>query len=424
MRECFPLVLWFNEALRLAQGRNSKQVTPLLSCDMAGPGDTPQHCLEYMMSNHCFDNSIVIYGGGVAGALLAKALSPAFKVTMVDPNEYFEVPMAVPRSLVRPEFAERAIIPFSVALPGVDHIRGTLLELRAEGGLVKMHHGRQTVIKGRVTVLATGSTFSNSLMRALDGASVSERRTFYTRYEQRIGASQRILIVGGGPIGVEVAGEISEHYPHKSITILEGSPRLLAGTSQAAASHAARILKSRGVAILTGELLVRADSTSAEVFAPGGEALTDRQRRIPYDLLIWCVGGRPNTAYMKPHFGSALNAAGRIRVTPQLRVVDSERIFALGDITDLDENKMAWHIDAQVKSAAHNIRAVLAEPGTARRLRVHKPQTGNPMMAVTLGSRDGVLHLPVVGVLRSSALSRMAKSGHMLVPKFRKALGV
>ncbi|WP_020566205.1 NAD(P)/FAD-dependent oxidoreductase [Trinickia symbiotica] len=376
------------------------------------------------MPEHLSDTQIAIYGGGIAGALLAKTLSRDFRVTLVDPSEYFEVPMAAPRSLVKAEFAEHSVIPFAKALPGVNHIRGTLVELRPDGGLVELHDGRRQVVKGRVTVLATGSVFSNSLMRAIGGASVSERKAFYVSYQQRIEASQRILIVGGGPIGVEVAGEINEHHPQKSITLLEGGPRLLAGTSEAAAAHAAKVLKERGVKILVNERLQRADSTSADVLAPAGEALTERGRRIPYDLLIWCVGGKPNTGYMKAHFASALNAAQRIRVTPQLRMVGSDTVFALGDITDLDENKMAWHIASQVKNAAYNIRAVLTQSANSRRLRAHKPQTGNPMMAITLGSRNGVLHLPVVGVVRSPAFSRMAKAGHMLVPKYRKALGV
>ncbi|MEX3939946.1 NAD(P)/FAD-dependent oxidoreductase [Paraburkholderia sp. EG287B] len=376
------------------------------------------------MSIHSIDTQVVIYGGGIAGALLAKTLSRTLPVTLVDPNEYFEVPMAAPRSLVKPEFAEQSIIPFAKALPRVHHVRGTLVELRRNGGLVELHDGRRHVVKGRVTVLATGSAFSNSLMRAMGGASVNERKAFYASYQQRIAAAQRILIVGGGPIGVEVAGEISEIHPQKSITILEAGPRLLGGTSEAAAAHAAKVLKNRGVTLLLNERLKLAGSTSADAFAPAGEAQTESGKRIPYDLLIWCIGGKPNTGYMKQHFPSALNGAGRIRVTPELRVVGMDTVFALGDITDLDENKMAWHIDSQVKNAAYNIRAVLAGSGKSPRLKAHKPQTGNPMMAVTLGSRNGVLHLPVLGVVRSPAFSRMAKAGHMLVPKFRKALGV
>jgi len=370
------------------------------------------------------ESQVVIYGGGMAGALLAKALSPQFQTTLVDPNEYFEVPMAAPRSVVRPEFADSAIIPFAKALPRVRHIRGALIELRANGGIVRLRGDRQELIEGRVTVLATGSAFSNSLMRAIGGVSIDERKAFYRSYHDRIADSQRIVIVGGGPIGVEVAGEIIENYPRKSITLVEAGPRLLAGTSEAAAEYATRFLKGRGVTILTNERFDRDGSGSADAFAAGGEVRTNRGRSISYDLLIWCIGGKPNTGYMKAHFQTSLNAAGRIRVAPDLRVAGFENVFALGDITDLDENKMAWHINGHVKTAAYNIRALLAPNGGARKLKTYQPQTGNPKMAVTLGSRHGVVHLPGVGVVRWPAFARIAKSGHMLVPQYRKALGV
>ena len=376
------------------------------------------------MTNALTVSQVVIYGGGMAGALLAKALSPKHQVTLVDPNEYFEVPMSAPRSLVQPGFADGAIIPFKAALPGVSHLRGRLTELRADGGIVSLQDGREQLVSGQVTVLATGSVFSNPLMRAIEGSSIDERKAFYRNYRDRIAESQRILIVGGGPIGVEVAGEIIENHPQKTLTVLEAGPRLLAGTSEAAAEHAARFLRERGVTILINERLDKAGSGSTDVFSASGEALTHTGRSIAYDLLIWCIGGKPNTGYMQAHFSSALNAGGRIRVTPELQVVGHANVFALGDITDLDENKMAWHINGHVKVAAHNIGAVLAQSSGARKLKAYKPQTGNPKMAVTLGSRHGVVHLPGVGVVRWPAFVRMAKSAHMLVPQYRKVLGV
>jgi 2-polyprenyl-6-methoxyphenol hydroxylase-like FAD-dependent oxidoreductase len=41
--------------------------------------------------------SVAIYGGGIAGAVLANRLSRDFNVVLVDPHDYFEVPMAAPR---------------------------------------------------------------------------------------------------------------------------------------------------------------------------------------------------------------------------------------------------------------------------------------------------------------------------------------
>jgi len=369
------------------------------------------------------DSQILIYGGGMAGAMLAKDLSTDYKVTLVDPNDYFEVPMAAPRSLVMPEFADGSIIPFAKALPDVSLVRGKLIEFDGKHGVVQRTDGSHVSLMSGVTVLATGSAFSNPLMRSI-GATSSERREFYQSFRTRIDSATRILLVGGGPIAVEVAGEITDTYSDKIITILEGGKRILAGTSEQAASHAANVLTRRGVNIICNERLERATSLPAEVFGPAGEAVTSSGRKLGYDLIIWCVGGIPNTSYMKPKKATLLNSAGRIRVTPKLRVIGMNSVFALGDITDLAENKMAWHITSQVKVASNNIRQVLAGKNMDFELKSYKPRTGNPMMAVSIGRYTGVLHLPVIGVVRSALFNRLAKAGHMLVPKYRKVLGL
>src|SRR3979490_2354261 len=79
---------------------------------------------------------IVIYGAGMAGAILASRLAEDLDVTVVAPTDYFEVPMAMPRLMVQPGFADKAIVPITEALPKAQHIRGRLVELIGAGGLV------------------------------------------------------------------------------------------------------------------------------------------------------------------------------------------------------------------------------------------------------------------------------------------------
>jgi NADH dehydrogenase FAD-containing subunit len=260
-------------------------------------------------------------------------------------------------------------------------------------------------------------------MRAPTGTA-PERMAFYQRFRERLAASQRILIIGGGPIGIEVAGEITQEYPSKSVTIVEAGERVLGGTSRKMADHATAVLEKRGVRIFTGERLKGAGSASGDVFAPGGEAHTESGRVLPYDLAIWCVGGRPNTDYMEQYFAHVLDHDRRIQVTPQLRVKGYDRLFALGDITDLAENKMAWHVAGQVDCAAINVRRVLAGRTSADQLQSYRPQTGNPAMVVTLGRRAGVICLPRIGMVKAGWFNRKVKAAHMLVPKYRKLLGV
>jgi len=364
---------------------------------------------------------IIIYGGGVGGAQLAKRLSGRAKVTLVDPHDYFEVPMAAPRNMVRPDFAQQAIMPFAQVLPHVEHVRARLVELRPDGGSVRHPDGTQTTISGDIVVLATGSGYVNDLVRAAQG-SAAERRAFYAQYHQHLLAARNVVIVGGGPIGVEIAGEISQNWPDKKLTIVEAGPRLLAGTSAAASAHAAKVLGARGVTIITGERVEPDPLHGADVLTIGGVARTTGGRALAYDLLVWCVGGRPNTEYLRPHLSHVVNERGQVRVTPDLRVLGQQRMFALGDITDLPENKMAWFTNHHVDIAAANVATVLA--GERLPLKTYKPRTGNPMMAVTLGSNAGVTHLPApIGIVRASWANRKIKAAHMLVPKYRRIFG-
>lgn len=364
-------------------------------------------------------NDVVIYGGGIAGAILARRLSADARVVLVSPVDYFEVPMAAPRCLVRPDFAERSIIPLAEAMPEVVHIRGRLMELTRDGGRVEDAQGHTHDVKARVGVLATGNSLANEAMRGQAG-SAAERRGFYRRIHERLASARRVLLIGGGPIGIEVAGEISEAWPDKHITLIESQPRILAGTSAKTAARAAAILAGRGVSIRTGERIQTLPSSPKDVFAGGGRALTSRGDSIDYDLALWCTGGRPNTAYLQPHFAERLTQSGHVMVEPDLRVKGQASLFALGDITDLPENKMAFHIQSQVKVAVANIAAVLAGAVPLRR---YRPRTGDPTMVVTLGSRMGVAHLPVLGGTGWSWLIRAVKADQMLVPKYAKALG-
>src|ERR1700752_2409208 len=110
-------------------------------------------------------STVAIYGAGIAGAILASRLAGGFDVTLVAPTGYFEVPMAMPRLTVRPQLADKAIIPIAEALPDVRHVHGRLMELTAAGGLVDTADGTRRMITGDITVLATGSRFASSLIR-------------------------------------------------------------------------------------------------------------------------------------------------------------------------------------------------------------------------------------------------------------------
>jgi apoptosis-inducing factor 2 len=364
-------------------------------------------------------SKIAIYGAGMAGAVLARNLADDFDVTVIAPTDYFEVPMAMPRLMVEPGYAEKAIVPISEALPKARYIRGRLVELSRAGASVEDDDGGRRMVTADITVLATGSRFSGPFIRSSNG-SIEERKASFYRLEALLASARRILIVGGGPLGVEMAGEIVETWPGRSVTIVQSGARILAETGDSASAHAARFLTEHGVALLTRERIESPLPPNGYTAEPG-EARTASGKHIAYDIMLCCIGGRPNTEYLRAHFADRLDAEGRVRVTPQLLMEGENDVFALGDITDLKENKMAMHIAGQVSVVEANIRAIASGRTPPK---TYKAKTGNLMMAVTLGSRAGVIFAPPVGTLRSTWLNRKVKAEAMLVPKYRKQLGL
>jgi NADH dehydrogenase FAD-containing subunit len=364
-------------------------------------------------------SEIVIYGAGMAGAMLASRLAGDFDVTIVAPTNYFEVPMAMPRLMVQPGYADKAIVSIAEALPRARHSHGRLVELTEAGGLVDGDDGDRRMVTAEIAVLATGSRFAGQFIRPLSGV-LEERKAGFHRLKASLSAARRILIVGGGPLGVEIAGEIVETWSGRSVTIVESGARILAGTANAASAHAAKFLTQRGVTLLTGER-IESPSPGTGISVEPDEALTASGKRIAYDVILWCVGGRPNTEYLRAHFSDRLDADGRVRVTPRLLMDGEDHVFALGDITNLKENKMALHIAGQLSVAEANIRAVALGRRPAK---AYKAKTGNLMMAITFGSRAGVLFAPPIGAIRSTWLNRKVKAEAMLVPKYRKQLGL
>ncbi|MFK0166987.1 NAD(P)/FAD-dependent oxidoreductase [Rhizobium sp. NPDC090279] len=364
-------------------------------------------------------SKIAIYGTGMAGAVLASRLSDDFDVTVIAPTDYFEVPMAMPRLMVRPEYGEEAIVPIAEALPKAQYIRGRLVEFSRAGGRIEDDHGGQRMVTADITVLATGSRFSGPFIRSSSG-SIEERKAGFYQLRASLASARRILIVGGGPVGVEIAGEIIETWPGRSVTIVQSGARILAETGGTASVLATKFLRRRRVKLLTGERIETPLPPNGYSVEPG-QARTASGKRIGYDLMLCCIGGRPNTEYLLTHFSDRLDADGRVRVTPQLLMEGENDVFALGDITDLKENKMALHIAGQVSVAEANIRAMAAGRKPPK---TYTAKTGNLMMAVTLGSQAGVIFAPLIGTLRSTWLIRKVKAETMLVPKYRKQLGL
>lgn len=320
---------------------------------------------------------VVVIGGGVAGINavreLEKKLGPEH-VVLIEPREYAEVPFAMLRSLTEPNgLGRRARKPWS-ELSAVRHVRGRAKQI--DGDAVILEFGDR--VEFSQALVATGSTTKGYPFLKGGGATgMTERQAELETEAARLGNAQSVLIIGGGPIGVELSGEIKSTWPSKPVTLAEGSDRLLPALSEGAGKKAFRVLTKRGVSILTNAILTRKNGSYA---APDGDG-------IEADLVIHAVGVQPNPI---PVDGDGvINEHGQIKVQPTLQVSGRTNVFAVGDVTDLPEVKLGALTRAHNKVAVGNIVALRSG---ATSLKVYKPS--KPMSLVTLGRKGGIGQMP------------------------------
>lgn len=100
---------------------------------------------------------------------------------------------------------------------------------------------------------------------------------------EKIKGANSILIIGGGPTGVELAGEIAFDYPGKDVTLVHNGFRLLQFIGQKASNKSLEWLKSKHVEVKLGQC-VDLDSISEGVY------VTSSGESIKADCHFLCTG--------------------------------------------------------------------------------------------------------------------------------------
>ncbi len=143
-----------------------------------------------------------------------------------------------------------------------------------------------------------------------------------------------VVVCGGGPTGVEMAGgliELFDHvlskdFPqldvgHARVVLVEAGDRLLGTFTPASGQRARATLTKRGVEVITGVGIAAVDETSV-VLADG--------RHIDAHTVVWAAGVRASP--LAAAIGVPLTRGGRIVVGPDLSVPGHPGVFAIGDI--------------------------------------------------------------------------------------------
>ncbi|MFW5486289.1 MAG: NAD(P)/FAD-dependent oxidoreductase [Spirochaetaceae bacterium JB067] len=321
---------------------------------------------------------IVIAGGGIAALVLAKNLekSQNVEITLVEPKDYFEVPYAQLRALVEPDSFSRTIrAPYGELLKEVTHIRKKA-ERIAEDTLVLADGSTESF---DFLVLATGSGFSRWPFLKSGISDMESRQKQVEKESEILQKAESVLIVGGGSVGVELAGEIAYTWPHKKISLVTGSDRLMKELDKKASRRAHTLLSGLGVEIRYN---TRIDEKSDGVWK------NDQGDIFSADVIYPVTGSTVNSGWLESS-GIPLNERKAVCVDNHLRVKGYDSIFAIGDINDVAEQKLGALATKQANVASKNILKLIADQKAP--LLIYKP--AKAMGFIPIGQKKGVVQI-------------------------------
>ncbi|KAF9528079.1 FAD/NAD-P-binding domain-containing protein [Crepidotus variabilis] len=356
--------------------------------------------------------NIVIVGGGVAGTTFFKELTPKLannpnvEVILIDPRSFLvHLPSSI-RMVVTDE-GNRSILHYPTSFTGTNKrvIQSKVASITDDedrGHFVTLVNGEQ--VEFSVLVLATGSVWSGPLTF---GDTSDEILETVSDWRKKFRDSRDVVLVGGGAIGFELAGEIKDAYPEARVTIVHTQTLPLNDTyPERWRKRVLAGVEKRGVTVLLGD--------AVDNFTPTNKKISTRNGlSIPADLVVPTFGSRPNTEYIKTLGPNILNSFGEVIVRPTLQLPDHPRIFAMGDIIDWKEEKQAIKCLGHVKVMTTNTLALVTGNGN---LKEYKSTT--EMIALSNGKNGGTSYIGMLwGIILGDWLTSTLKSKNLALPK-------
>jgi NADH dehydrogenase len=301
---------------------------------------------------------VVIVGGGFGGLSAAKTLGKSrVRVTVIDRRNYhLFVPLLyqVATAALSPADIAAPIRQVLSSYPNIDTVLGEVVGVDPAARQVKLADGGH--IPYDALILATGSMYNyfghdDWAVHAPGLKTIENARTIRARLlraferaeiEADLAIRQALLtivVIGGGPTGVEMAGTIAELARFTlvndfrridprwaKVILIEAGPRLLNTFPGDLPAYATDALGKIGVEV---RLNTRVEHIEAGAVTADGE-------RIAASTIVWGAGiqAEPSAAWL----GAETGRMGRIKVGADLSIPGFPGIYALGDVSGQEQD--------------------------------------------------------------------------------------
>ncbi|WVN86741.1 uncharacterized protein L203_101913 [Cryptococcus depauperatus CBS 7841] len=192
--------------------------------------------------------------------------------------------------------------------------------------------GEEKTIKFDYLLYALGSTLPSpvNVWQAVDEDAEGDEKQLGTKkrglrfmqlQEEKFRKADRILIVGGGALGIEYAGDLKDLYPEKKITLLHSRTRMMPLYPIELHLKVIEALNKMGVEVVLGERVMTWPDEPETFDGKVKFVTTDKGRTFEADLVLPCTGQKPHVSLMAEVDPALISPdTGRIRVLPTQQV--------------------------------------------------------------------------------------------------------
>ncbi|MBI4017063.1 MAG: FAD-dependent oxidoreductase [Candidatus Aenigmarchaeota archaeon] len=305
---------------------------------------------------------VIVVGGGFCGINTAKILDKALPkdstLALFDKKDYFEYTPSVHKVIFNLDYERKIAIPFQNLLKRTAVFTESVTAITP--AYIKTKNGTYGF---KYLVVSSGIAYP-ILLENKKNTFVLKNCEEAKKIHKALKKAENIIIVGGGLIGAEIAGEIVTKTTGKNITMIEPGERILSRNPQGASRWAARFLTKRGCKIIYGEKVIKQKN---------GQVITDKYSRIPADIIFWCAGIKCDSSFLANGLLKAVNKRKCVLVNDLLQIEGFPNIFCGGDLTAIPEEKTAQNAEHHARIIAHNI---LTSLGVCKTLFKHAHGSG------------------------------------------------
>ncbi len=303
---------------------------------------------------------VVIVGAGFGGLKLARKLNnkPGFDVVLVDRFNYHQFQPLFYQVATAGLDASNISFPLRKVFQRSKNVRIRLAELKQVVAAENKIITDAEEISYDALVLATGADTNFFGNQQIEGHAFPMKSTvealqlryrLLQNFEKALTVKDpvelqqlmNIVVVGGGPTGVEVAGALSEmkkyvlpkDYPELDfskmhIYLLEGASKTLAAMSEKSSRHSQQYLERLGVKVMTNALVKDYD---------GEKVILNNGDPIPAKTVIWAAGIKGNVPAGIDK--NLITRGNRIKADRHCLIAGSTNIYAIGDIAFMETPK-------------------------------------------------------------------------------------